>query len=229
MSATRLLTIASALLFLTTSVNINASEDGITEPQPWPYCEETIDYYDLADPTPLGFSGADLIGLTNNISDVNINYNYKQGQSLGQVSITPQNNPVRYVHSVPVYPEGGVDLGIICGDRVELDVDFVLNSNDGAFADAWKTTLVSTNGAFCLDGEDCRAGEYSDFGFEISLASMNGNFLDDMSDPVPYLNFAGRVAQQKLTAHMGYSQCSCDDSSCTSYLFTAATLESVDL
>ena len=44
----------------------------------WPYCEETVEFYEINHSTPLGFSGATLLDLTSNLNAVKINYGYKE-------------------------------------------------------------------------------------------------------------------------------------------------------
>jgi hypothetical protein len=67
---------------------------------------------------------------------------------MGHLAIATCPTKARYITSSPVYPpcndEGACpDIGIVCNDRVEVDVNIELSSDDGAFLENWATILIS--------------------------------------------------------------------------------------
>lgn len=180
-----------------------------------PYCQKTITTYALDAITPLGFSGIDLLNTTYTGS-ISIKYGYKNKSVDGfLVTSWSPNISARYIASTAVYPpcteEGGCeDIGIICQDRVEVDVDISLYSEDEGFEENWSGVIASpTPGNFTLN-----PGEYSSI--DIKPSVINGNFYDDSNSPAPEWMFAGTFTAAGFSGEMFGWLSSCDGRACSS-------------
>ena len=191
----------------------------------WPYCEEIIELYNINQTTPLGFSGLDLINLTNNIESVVISYGYKQGQTNGFLEFDQVAPIARYVHAKAVYPTQGYDIGIVCADRVEVDVRIFFDSYDGAFADSWETTLRSEQPEYCTTNICPQAGEYAKFSVFLSKDDLQGTFYEDAFEKWEGGVLSGVIKTGELDAQISHSTCVCDDSSCVTMLSVDATIK----
>lgn len=202
-----------------------ASKDKLDTLPAHPYCQETVLLYDFDLVTPLGFSGNDLLNTVGAVRPVTISYGYKAEPSFGTLSLEPSALQVKYIQSEPVYPSG-TDVGIVCNDRMEVDVKLGLNSEDGAFADTWDATLVSGMLDFCFNEGSCpNPGEFADVNFLISLNDMKGNFYKDTGSTVSNMDFWGRLTSNEVAINITYITCECIDSLCSTYMVNGATLE----
>ena len=161
---------------------INASGMGQAKTPAWPYCEETVELFDIKQETPLGFSGLDLFTMASGINAVKIDYGYKQAPTVGTLAFTQTTSLARYIRSKAVYPSPGFEIGIICRDRVELDINLAFMTQDGAFRDSWDTTLRSQDQDYCRDEACAVAGEYAQFSLFLSPEEFQGTFYQDASE-----------------------------------------------
>ncbi len=202
-----------------------ASVLAIPEQKDWPYCEEIVELYDIAKPTPLGFSGQDLLQFADAIEQIDINYGYKRGHSKGVLSFVQSSPLVRYVHSKAVYPAQGFDIGIVCADRVEVGIKVTLGSRDGAFADTWETTLRSEKAPYCAGGPCLSAGQYAKFSIFLGEKDFSGSFYDDALEPWVGGVFSGMLRPNQFNGSISHSNVRCDGEGCATSLLVDATIE----
>lgn len=190
----------------------------------WPYCQETVEFYEINQSTPLGFSGRKLLNLTRNINSVKINYGYKSDQTVGSLNFSQITSVARYIRSKAVYPSQGPDIGINCVDRVELDVNISFISQDGSFMDSWDTTLRSEAPIFGND--EPQAGEYAKFSIFLGTNDFRGSFYKDSSEEWMGGVLSGYLTPQELSAQISHTDCACDDSGCVTSLMVDVAIDS---
>ena len=183
----------------------------------WPFCEESIEFYEINQRTPLGFSGAKLFDLTRNINSVKINYGYKPDQTVGSFNFSKLTSVARYVHSKAVYPAQSFELDISCADRVELDVNLTFISQDGSFMDSWDTTLRS---------EVPKAGEYAKFSVFLGRTDFRGSFYQDSSEEWLGGVLFGHLSTNELSAQISHTNYKCDNASCVTSSVIDAEIDS---
>lgn len=119
------------------------------DPAELPYCEDVATALAMDEVSPLGFSGADVLAFAAGTKDETLVY---ARRGVDDTPLTLELGSVdgaRFVQSTAVYPdEGGVqaDIGVVCDDRVEVDVAVELITADGAFDEAWQGALVAISG-----------------------------------------------------------------------------------
>lgn len=121
-----------------------------------PTCVDTSVAITLEEGTELGFSGADLLVVAEGEFDGLLTwygdeYAYPPEESSTPVylSVGYAAGEVRYVASELVHPEGDgptMDLGIVCDDRVEVDVSLVITTEDGGLDEDLTLALRSSDG-----------------------------------------------------------------------------------
>lgn len=142
-------------------------------------CVETITVLnDLHAPTALGFSPNQLIALAEGQHGADMVWGTGIDESIAKVSFGPESGEatltvvidhgageVRYVHSEP---EAGEELldgpGSGCSDRVEVDVEVMLASSGGGFAEIFTAPLQASTARVAFVRH------------ELELAELAGNF-----------------------------------------------------
>jgi hypothetical protein len=120
---------------------------GNKEDMSGPSCEDTPTVVGLDDLSPLEFSPQALVDLAVGVSDESFVWVRDDSVTGVTVSIAHVGGEARFVESVAVYPDGDEPqpgIGIICDDRVELDVSVQFTTEDGAFDETFATVLAAT-------------------------------------------------------------------------------------
>ena len=183
-----------------------------------------MEFYEINQNTPLGFSGAALFNLAKNINSVKIDYSHKSEQSVGSLNFNRATSVARYVRSKAVYPAESHDIAINCADRVELDVNMTFVSQDGFFMDSWDTTLRSEVSAFPSDQP--KAGEYANF-LSFLEPKTSGVLFIKITPTNGWAEYFPAPSQPtELSAQISHSDCMCDDSTCVTSLVIDATIDS---
>ena len=109
-----------------------------------PYCEDTPTVVALDEVTDLGFAAQALVDLAQ--GDHTETFTWARDDSTTPLSLTVTHGggEARFVDSTAVYPDGGGEspaIGVICEDRVEVDVDLQFATDDGAFDEAWALAI----------------------------------------------------------------------------------------
>lgn len=127
-----------------------------------PTCVDTATVIALEDVTELGFSGADLLVLAEGDFDGQLTwygdehaYPPEETSTPVSVSVGYAAGEVRFVASELVYPEGDgptMDIGIVCDDRVEVDVSLVIFTEDGGLDEDLSLALRSFDGVHVTAG-----------------------------------------------------------------------------
>jgi len=206
------------------AISASSNVTQLTEDPAWPYCEETVEFYEINQDTPLGFSGSTLLDLTSNINAVKINYGYKTDQTVGSFIFSQITSIARYVRSKAIYPAQGYNIGITCTDRVELDVNVTFVSQDGAFMDSWDTTLRSEEPRR-LNGRP-KAGEYAKFSIYLGPEDFRGSFYKDSSEEWLGGVLSGKITPNELSAEIGHTTCTCDHATCMTSLVVDLAIDS---
>lgn len=152
-----------------------------------PYCAKSSVEVPLDDRSYLGFSGHDLLDLSVTHTRLPWVWDYRESDNTFlTMRVTSVARTAHYIHSVPVYPEGGSDQSIICADHLEVDAWIDLYTPDGRFHERWHTVLFDTDGTDCmLETSDLcpPPGTEARFTYEFQPSELNGNFYGDV--PIP--------------------------------------------
>ncbi len=141
-----------------------------------PYCEDTPTVLALDEVSELGFSGQDMLDLAEGTFTEDLRYQLDPplADTIVAVDVAYDAGEVRFIHSEAVYPETNGptnDIGVVCWDRMEVDVDVSLYTDDTLFAEDW-------------DGVTLEAASESQVELYRSLDSFGGPFdLWDYADP----------------------------------------------
>lgn len=115
-------------------------------PSEFPSCEEEVTVLDPDEPSALQISGADALALAEGTHEDVLQW-ARDGVDDTALTVTVAGTGVvRQVLSTAVYPEGTGDrpaIGVVCDDRLEIDVDVELQTDDGAFDESWSGTLLA--------------------------------------------------------------------------------------
>lgn len=133
-----------------------------------PYCEDTPTDLALDDPTDLGFTAAAVLARlpANEVTTLTWDGGATTGLLLGYTPATS----ARFVDSEAVYPDDGGEtpaIGVICDDRVEIDLDFTLLTDDGAFDEDLAAPIRAT----AVDAAEVTA--------DLDLDGLQGSFVFD--------------------------------------------------
>ncbi len=217
------------LTFVATFIFALQSSTEISLPSILPYCDETVEEFAPDEPTPLGFSGLDVVNLSKNISHLKIVFAYKEETTMGEIRVEALPEPVRYVKSVAVYPKDWADFEITCDDRLEMGVNVKLDSVDGSFHDQWQAGLVSrVNDCTDVEGACFSAGEYAELFFGVETDSMKGSFYRDLKNDHRDFLFEGSFSPAGFKASSSYVECVADNDSRTCSQVNTARLESME-
>ena len=118
----------------------------------------------------------------------------------------------------------GYNIGITCSDRVEVDVNVTFISQDGSFMDSWDTTLRSEEPG--LVGDQPKAGEYAKFSIFLAAVDFRGSFYQDAPEEWMGGVLSGHIKPDELSAEIGHTICTCDDSTCATSLVVDVAIDS---
>jgi hypothetical protein len=105
-----------------------------------PHCEESASEVPMEKPTALGFSPAQLAARLPETEQTTLRW-ADDTQTELSLAFRPQDS-ARFVDSEAVYPDGEQPaIGVICEDRVEIDVSWDFLTADGAFDESFDTPL----------------------------------------------------------------------------------------
>lgn len=105
------------------------------------YCAETATAVELSAETPLGFTAQSVADLATSGAPWAPTLTWERGGTTPLAIGFGAPTAARFVASEPEYPEDGMDLAIVCFDRVEVDLPATFATDDGAFDEAWDVTL----------------------------------------------------------------------------------------
>jgi hypothetical protein len=148
-----------------------------------PSCEETPTALALEEQTALGFSAGELLAMAEGLTETELLWAV-DGTSALSIEVSHQGGEARYITSVAVYPDDGgatPAIGVVCEDRVEIDVSVTFQTDEGTFNEAWDGTLRSSSGE-----ADLTASLYH----ELDLDAMGGSFAVDGWAPEGYADSA---------------------------------------
>lgn len=188
-----------------------------------PYCKETSAEIPIDQPSDLRFSGADLLLLAQGQHNSDFKWNYKDQITQLTMRVDTAAMTATYIESEAVYPDGGMGIGIICPNRLEVPVWLTFVSQDGAFNERRFTKLVETDGTECigdLDGSCHEPGSQAHIKLGFTLDQLIGNFFRDVRVPTDvslnfnlYANFSTDIITTEVS---GYAiQCNNDVCSST--------------
>lgn len=107
-----------------------------------PHCEDTPTVVALDEVTELGVAAQALVDLAQGTHEETFTWARDDSTTPLALTVTWDGGEARFVDSEPVYPEGeSPAIGIVCDDRVEVDVDVTFATDDGAFDEAWGLAL----------------------------------------------------------------------------------------
>ncbi len=110
-----------------------------------PYCEEEGTPLGLEEASPLGFSGADLLSLAVGAHATTFDWAREGVDDTPLTLVLTSRDGARYIESTAVYPRGGGEqpaIGVVCENRLEVEVAVQLETGDGAFDESWDGRLV---------------------------------------------------------------------------------------
>lgn len=113
-----------------------------------PHCEDTPTAVALDEVTDLGFTAQALLDLATGAHDETFRWARDGSTTPLALAVTYGAGEARFVDSEPVYPEGGEQpaIGVICDDRVEVDVTVSFATDDGAFTEVLDLALTAVAG-----------------------------------------------------------------------------------
>lgn len=188
-----------------------------------PFCAESVIEVDIDQSTDLGFSARDLLNLASGERELAWDWDYKEDATLLEIRSTSIASKARYIDSVAVYPDGAVEIGIICPDRLEVDAWISFATQDGGFSERWYTKIYDTDGTDCMPetGDPCLApGTEAKFNYEFNRESLNGTFYSDVAVPEELtVDFSaeGRFTKDSAFAIVHGRAYSCSDDACYAY------------
>ena len=145
-----------------------------------PYCEDTASPMAADDESSFGVTGGEFLAALP--SDfIGVASFEGMGDSNLELRITVDEDSLRFVESVAVYPEtdGPVPaIDVMCGDRIEIDVRMELHTEDGQLAETIDTTMSMVDHEVMMT----EPGAISAW-IELEADAINGSL--DMGD---YLN-----------------------------------------
>lgn len=108
-----------------------------------PSCDEQPTELTRNEISDLGFSADDVLALAEGTHDTSLLWDRDGSTTPLALSVTDALG-YRFITSEAVYPDGGGEqpaIGIVCEDRLEIDVEITFTTGDGAFDEAWTSTL----------------------------------------------------------------------------------------
>lgn len=184
-----------------------------------PHCEDTVTDLALDAASPLGFSGAEVQALGEGTHAATFTW-YDDTVSDLTLVVTGAGAAARYVDSEAVYPDhGGATpaIGIVCDDRVEVDVAIDFDTSGGAFAETWDTVLSATT----LDAATWHvdldpAAIAGTFDFDARLAETGEDYDDSSLWASGSFDAAGLSSGQVMGQMSGGGPCDPGDT-CTAW------------
>lgn len=188
-----------------------------------PYCAETVIEVDIDHITELGFSGGDLLNLANVERSLDWSWEYKEGTTTLTLFAQSAAQTARFIDSVAVYPDGAIEIGIICPDRVEVDAWVTFVTEDGAFDERFYVQLYDTDGTDCRTetGDLCLTpGHEAKFATTFGHQTLNGNFYHEVLVPEDWtIDFyvEGKFKADGAQSNVYGQAFTCEDDICNSY------------
>lgn len=160
--------LAGALCLASTACGLDPAA---TQPIPEQKCIDVVqELATLSAPTPLGISAQEILDFSTGVRSDTI---YWRNEAFGgqlrfdlapitgpstqlSTQVIPVGTPARWIQSNPEFPFNASDDIMDCPDRLEIDVQLEVKSQDGALNSLIPTTLVATNpyGASVRAGAD---------------------------------------------------------------------------
>ncbi|HHO49430.1 MAG TPA: hypothetical protein ENK18_00830 [Deltaproteobacteria bacterium] len=129
--------------FLWVVVLLAGCEGGTSGTPTGPWCDEQITELTRDEASALGFSADDVLVLAEGVHSASLSWDRDGTTTPMTLSVTDAQG-YRAIASEAVYPDEGKeypDIGILCDDRLEVDVEIALSTDDGAFAEVWSSAL----------------------------------------------------------------------------------------
>lgn len=109
-----------------------------------PHCEDSATVVAVDEVTELGFAATDLLALAEGTWADTFTWDRDASTSGLELTLGWTDGEARFVDSVEVYPDDGEQpaIGLICEDRVEVDVQIGFVTDDGSFDESWTGPLT---------------------------------------------------------------------------------------
>ena len=179
-----------------------------------PYCENTPTAISLGDAAAMGFSGADMLALTQGGFDETLTWAASATTTPIHISVGYAEGEVRFVDSIAVYPEGDGDtpaIGVECEDFMEVDVSIIITTEDGALDETYELALASADGVHVVANTSF---DHTQMGGSYEYTLLDPSEYDDVSHGLA-LTFDEDGSRGELTAMAEGCDADCTGDECT--------------